>query len=137
MVKIALESRQLNKQVHKNKFQIPKIEELMNFLGQTISERKNGDEFSTTMDGQLPQKTDTNKCCNFSLVERNSTGKYRFKTGFHGLTTMPAEIQRVMDAIPSENPCAHAFIDEILLTTSAQFTALPAEVMEKNRIEAE
>ena len=44
-VKLALESRELNKQVHKNKYQMPNIEELMDIVGQTISERKQGDVF--------------------------------------------------------------------------------------------
>ena len=44
-VKLALESRELNKQVHKNKYQMPNIEELMVIVGQTISERKQGDVF--------------------------------------------------------------------------------------------
>ena len=39
-VKLALESRELNKQVHKNKYQMPNIEELMDTVGQTISEKK-------------------------------------------------------------------------------------------------
>ena len=36
-VEFALESRKLNKQVHKNKYQMPNIEELMDTVGQTIS----------------------------------------------------------------------------------------------------
>ena len=44
-VKLALESRELNKQVHKNKYQMPNIEELMDTVGQTISEKKPGDIF--------------------------------------------------------------------------------------------
>ena len=46
-----------------------------------------------------------------------STGTYRFKTGFYGLKSMPAEFQRVMDSILSEFPQAHAFTDDILITT--------------------
>ena len=41
-VKLALESSELNKQVHKNKYQMPNIEELMDTVGQTISEKKTG-----------------------------------------------------------------------------------------------
>ena len=45
-VKLALESRELNKHVHKNKYQMPNFEELMDIIvGQTISERKQGDVF--------------------------------------------------------------------------------------------
>ena len=39
-VKVALESREFNKQVHKNKYPMPNIEELMDTVGQTISEKK-------------------------------------------------------------------------------------------------
>ena len=38
-VKLALESRELNKHVHKNKYQMPNIEELMGTVGQMISKR--------------------------------------------------------------------------------------------------
>ena len=102
-VKLALESRELNKQVHKNKYQMPNIEELMDTVGQTISERKPGDVYFSTMDltyayGQLPLSPETSVQCNFSLVGGKSTGTYRFRTGFYGLTTMPAEFQRVYDS---------------------------------------
>ena len=42
-VKLALESRELNKQVHMNKYQMPNFEELRDTVGQTISERKPGE----------------------------------------------------------------------------------------------
>ena len=121
-VKLALESRELNKQVHKNKYQMPNIEELMDTVGQTISEKKQGDVYFTTMDltyayGQLPLNAETSIQCNFSLIGGRSTGTYRFKTGFYGLTTMPAEFQRAMDCILAEYPQAHAFIDDILVVT--------------------
>ena len=119
-VKLALESRELNKQVHKNKYQMPNIEELMDTVGQTISERKPGDVFFSTMDltyayGQLPLSPETSVQCNFSRVGGKSTGTYRFQTGFYGLTTMPAEFQRVVDTILSE--FCDAFIDDILVVT--------------------
>ena len=111
-VKLALESRELNKQVHKNKYQMPNIEELMDIVGRTISERKQGDVFLQQWISRT--HTHTSKHCRISLVGGRSTGTDRFKTGFYGLTTMPAEFQRVMDAILSEFLCAHAFIDDIL-----------------------
>ena len=78
-VKLALESRELNKQVQKNKHQFPNFEELMDIVGQTKSERKQGDVFFSAMDltyayGQLPLSETTSKHCNFSLVGGNSTG---------------------------------------------------------------
>ena len=121
-VKLALESRELNKQVHKNKYQMPNIEELMDTVGQTISEKKSGDIYFTTMDltyayDQLPLNAETSVQCNFSLIGGRSTGLYRFKTGFYGVTTMPAEFQRAMDCILAEYPQAHAFIDDNLIVT--------------------
>ena len=41
-VKLALEALELNKKFHKNKNQMPNIEELMDTVGQTISEKKVG-----------------------------------------------------------------------------------------------
>ena len=51
----------------------------------------------------------------FFVSGGKSTGTYRFRTGFYGLTTMPAEFQRVLDASLSEFPQPHAFIDDILV----------------------
>ena len=105
-VKLALEARELNKQVHKNKYQMPNIEELMDAVGQKISEKKSGEIYFSTMGltyayGQLPLSKDTSVHCNFSLVGGRSTGTYRFKTGCYGLTTMPVEFQRIMGSVPS------------------------------------
>ena len=103
-VRLALESRELNKQVHKNKYQMLNIEERMATVGQTISERKPGDVYFSTMDltyayGQLPLSPKRSVQCIFLLVGGKSTGMYRFRTEFYGLTTMPAEFQSVMDTI--------------------------------------
>ena len=101
---------------------MPNIEELIDTVGETISERKMRDVYFSTMDltytyGQLPLNPKTSVQRNFSLVGGKSTGTYCFCTGFYGLTTMPAEFQRVMDAILSEFPQANAFIDDILVVT--------------------
>ena len=68
---------------------MPNIEELMDAVGQTISEKKSGEIHFSTMDptyayGQLPLSQDTSVRCNFSLVRGHSPGTYRFKTGFYG-----------------------------------------------------
>ena len=46
----ARETRKLNKQVHKIKYQMPNFEELMDTAGEMISEKKLGDIYSSTMD---------------------------------------------------------------------------------------
>ena len=83
---------------------MPNIEEVVVTIGQLISEKKQGEVYFTTMDltyayGQLSLSEETSVHCNFSLVGGRSTGTYRFRTGFYGLTSMPAELQRVMDSI--------------------------------------
>ena len=98
------------------------IKEFMDTVGQIISEQKTVDGFFSTMDptyayGQLPLIPKTSVQCNLLLVGGNSTGAHRFKTGFFGVTTMPPEFQRVMDAILSEFPQARGFIDDILVVT--------------------
>ena len=115
-MKLALESRELNKQVLKNNYQMPNIVDFVDTIGQLISEKKQGEVFFTTMDltyayGQLPLSKETSVHCNFSLVGERSTGTYRFRTGFYGLTSIPAEFQRVMDSFLNEFPQANAFID--------------------------
>ena len=82
-VKLALESRKLNKQVHKNKDQMSNIEELMDTVGQTINERKPGNVYFSTMDltyayGQLPLSPETSVQCNFSLVGGKIKGQVLF-----------------------------------------------------------
>ena len=88
---------------------MPNIEELVDTIGQLISEKKQGEVYFTTMDltyayGQLPLSEETSVHCHFSLVGGQLTGTYRFRTGFYGLTSMPAEFQRVMDSILNEFP---------------------------------
>ena len=60
-VKLALE---INKQIHKNKYKMPNIEELMDAVGPTISKKKSSEIYFSTMDftyayGQLPLSQDT------------------------------------------------------------------------------
>ena len=98
---------------------MPNFEELIDFMGQTKSERRQGD-VCTTMDlmyayKQLTLNESTSQHRILSFVAGRSTGTYRFKKGLYGLTTIPAKLPRVMDAIILEFPCAHAFIDVILV----------------------
>ena len=121
-IKLTLESRELNKQVHKNKYQMPNIDELVDGISQIIAERKAGNVYFTTLDftyayGQVSLEKETSKQCNFSLIGGKSTGTYRFKNGFYGLTSMPAEFQKVIDNLLKEFPQAKAFIDDILIAS--------------------
>ena len=69
------------------------------------------------MYAQLLLSEDTSVQRNFSQVGCRSTGTYRFRMGIYKLTSMPADIQRVvMDSILNEFP--NAFIEDILVTTT-------------------
>ena len=121
-IKLAFESRKLNKQVHKSKYQMPNIDEQVDGISQIIAERKAGDVYFTTLDltyayGQVSLEQKTSEQCNFSLVGGKSTGTYRFKNGFYGLTSMPAEFQKVIDNLLKELSQANAFIDDILIAS--------------------
>ena len=138
-IKLALESRELNKQVHKNKYQMPNLDELVDGTSQIIAERKAGNVYFTTLDftyayGQVSLEKETSEQCNFSLIGGKSTGTYRFKNGFYGLTSMPAEFQKVIDNLLKEFPQANAFIDDILIAskgTKIEHIALMEKILKK------
>ena len=141
-IKLALESRELNKQVHKNKYQMPNIDELVDGISQIIAERKAGNVYFTTLDftyvyGQVSLEQKTSEQCNFSLVGGKSTGTYRFKNGFYGLTSMPAEFQKVIDNLLKEFLQANAFIDDIVIAskgTKIEYIALVEKILKNQDV---
>ena len=101
-IKIALDSKILNKSIHKNKYQMPNIDSLIQTIFQTLSIAPHETAYFTTLDlqylySQLNLHNDTAHHCNFNIVCGHMTGTYRFKTGFYGLTDMPAEFQKAID----------------------------------------
>ena len=100
-IKLALDSKVLNKAIHKNKYEMPNIEMLIDTISQHLTNTQNGQQAHfTTLDlkyaySQLKLHHDTAKHCNFNIICGESTGTYRFKTGFYGLTDMPAEFQKL------------------------------------------
>ena len=70
--------------------------------------------------GQLPWSKETSKHCYFYMVWGKSTGTDWFKIGFYGLTTMPAEFQRVMNSIITDFLNGHAFINDIIVLKSTE-----------------
>ena len=46
-----------------------------------------------------------------------TTGTYRFLTGFYGLGDMPNEFQRVMDSLLKDVPFTNCYIDDILIAS--------------------
>ena len=78
---------------------MPNVKELINLVGQTISERKNGGRIFFYDGSHIRKRTvslspKTSVQCNFPWMRGKSTGVYRFKTALHGLTTSISKSDR-------------------------------------------
>ena len=94
-VKLALDSKKINKYIHK-KNQMPNIDHLLDNIAQGVKSDRSNQTLFTTLDlryaySQIPLDKTTREQCNFSLIGGNATGTYQFQTGFYGLTDTPAE----------------------------------------------
>ena len=111
-IKLALDSKVLNKSVHKNKYQMPNIDTLIESISQQISApAPQNITYFSTIDlkyaySQLNLDTNTANHCNFNIISGDMTGTYRFQTGFYGLTDMPAELENT-----------YCFLDDILIVS--------------------
>ena len=99
-IKLAMDSKIINKAIHKKKYQMKNIDCLMDNIAQSILESSHeGEVLFSTIDllyaySQLPLDEATATQCNSNMVGGQATGTYRFITGFYGLTDMPAEFQK-------------------------------------------
>ena len=83
---------------------MPNFETLMDSISQKTTDYKTKPAekiYFSTIDikyaySQLNLHPETAKHCNFIIVSGDMTGTYRFKTGFYGLTDMPAEFEKAM-----------------------------------------
>ena len=121
-IKIALDSKILNKAIHKNKYRMPNIDSLILTISQTLSTAPQETAYFTTIDlqyaySQIDLHSDTARHCNFNLVSGNMTDTYRFKTGFYGLTDMPADFQKTIDCTPAGLDNTFSFLDDILIVS--------------------
>ena len=118
-IKIALDSKKLNKWVVKNKYQMPNIDELVDQIAQIITSNKSGKVWFTTVDlayayGQLLLAWETAKHYYLSIIGGKATGTYQFQTGFYGLADMPAEFQQALDRTLGNQKGVFAFNDDVL-----------------------
>ena len=67
--------------------------------------------------GQIPLNQLTAKHCNFQIIGGESTGTYRFVTGFYCLKVMPTEFQKVMDNLLAKFRDVFVFINDVLIVT--------------------
>ena len=121
-IKIALDSKILNKAIHKNKYQMPNIDSLIQTISETLSTAPQATAYFTTLDlqyaySQLKLHSDTARHFNFNIVSGDMNGTYRFKTGFYCLTDMPAELQKAIDCTLAGLDNTFCFLDDILIVS--------------------
>ena len=109
--------------IYKNKYQMHNIDCLMDSIAQTITQASDEGEVQfSTIDlryaySQLPQDPETAKHCNFNIIGGQATGTYRFKTGFCGLTDMPAEFPKAIEITLANPTNTFSFLDDIIIVT--------------------
>ena len=120
--KLAMDSKQINKSIHKNKYQMPNFVVLLDNKAQSAQEGTNklGSTCFSTIDlryasSQIPLDDTTRTQCNFSISGGNATGTYQFQTGFYGLIDTPAEFQKAIDLRLNSKKDKSAFLDDILM----------------------
>ena len=102
---------------------MPNIGSLIDSISQHINDSNQGDNvYFSTIDlkyaySQLKLHPDTSRHCNFNLICGELTGTYRFKTGFYGLTDMPADFQKAADYTLVGLTNTYCFLDDIILVS--------------------
>ena len=86
-VKLLLDSKKINKFIHKNKYQKPNIDLLLETYYTKVKSDKSNQTLFSTLDlryacSQIPLDKTTREQCNFSPFGGNATGTYQFQTGF-------------------------------------------------------
>ena len=122
-VKLALDSKILNKSIHKNKYQMPNIDNLIDTIQQNLNTSASQETaYYSTLDlkyaySQLKLDPKTAQHCNFNIISGEKTGTYRFITGFYVLTDMPAAFQKVMDYTLVRLQNTYCFLDDIIVVS--------------------
>ena len=122
-IKLALDSKVLNKAIHKNKYQMPNIDMLIDTISQHLTNTQNGQQaYFITLDFKYAYSqlkyTMTKQNTNFNIICGESTGTYRFKTGFYGLSDMPAEFQKAMDYTLIGLQNTYCLMDDIIIVSA-------------------
>ena len=100
---------------------MPNVENLLDMVAEKL-DVETGEAWFSSVDmtyayGQVPLHISTAKHCNFQIIGGESTGRYRFVSGFYGLSVMPTEFQKVMDLLLAKFREVFVFIDDILIVT--------------------
>ena len=122
-VKLALDSKVLIEIIHKNNYEISNIDSLIDSISQHINDSNHGDNvYFWTIDlkyaySKINLHPDTARHCNFNIICGDVTGTYHFKTGFFGLTDMPAEFQKAMGYTLVGLSDTNCFLDDIIVVS--------------------
>ena len=122
-VKLALDSKILNKPIHKNKYQMPNIVNLIDTIQKKLNTAASQETaYFSTLDlkyaySQFNLDPETARHCNFYIINGEGTGTYRFITGFYGLTNMPAAFQKAMDYTLVGIQNTYCFLDDIIVVS--------------------
>ena len=122
---LALDAKPINRQLYKNKYQMPNVDELIDSVSQVITAKAAGTLYFTVLDlkyaySQIRLTAETAKQCNFNIFGGQATGTYRFLTGFYGLANMPAEFQKAMDRTLNHAKNTFFFLDNILIVSKVE-----------------
>ena len=121
-IKLALDAKPINRQLFKNKYQMPNVGELLDGVSQIVTANTNGTLYFSLLDlkyaySQIKLTAETAKQCNFNIIGGQATATYRFLTGFYGLADMPAEFQSAMDRTLNHAKNTFCFLDNLLVVS--------------------
>ena len=113
---------ELTAQIFKNQYQMPNLLNKLDVAAQTINADIPGKVWLMSLDLkyafiEILLSDLVSSHCNFSIVCGESTGTYRFKTGFYGLTDLPKEFQKAMDNTLQNIRGVICFLDDILIVS--------------------
>ena len=112
IVKFALDSKKINKFIHKNKYQKPNIDLVLDNIAQIVKSDKTKQTYAYS---QIPLDQRTREQCNFSLIGGNATVTCQFQKGLYELTDLPVEFQKAIDLTLTNCTNTYAYLDDILI----------------------
>ena len=132
-VKIAIDAKELNKQIVKKRMQMPNLDDLRDSISIKISSNDGEELWISTIDlecafGQVELDEDTAKHCVVAIVGGENTGHYRFKRGFYGLADMTVVFQERLDRLLQRK--VPAWQDDMLIVTRGNMEQHYTEVTE-------
>ena len=124
-IQLALNSKLLNKQIFRNRYQMLNLFDFIDNVAVKISGHDENRIWFSSIDLkyayiQIPLSGKASNQCIFIIVGGDVTGSYRFKTEFYGLGDMPNEFQRIMDRMMEKLPKTHCYLDDIFTGGSVE-----------------